>query len=170
MEVFLFFWFFSIFFGIFLLGSSMNGIRDKNFILYFSAYFISFWLKIMPGIGFLIFWTFLLCFSYFSFPGRVWMYTGLKFFPLFLGLSHGFWLKIMPGRGFLIFLLFFLEFTCQGRVWAEFGTKFFLSISRPISSVLAKNNARKRFFHFLNFVAIFFRILFPGLSKNGISD
>ena len=68
-------------------------------------------------------------------------------------------------------MIFFSEFYCPGRVWAEFGTKFFLSISQPISSVLAKNNASKRFFHFLNFFAIFFGIFFlgqsnPNLAKN----
>ena len=46
--------FFYIFFGIFLPGSSLNGIRVYNFFLRFSAYFISFWLKIMPERVFLI--------------------------------------------------------------------------------------------------------------------
>ena len=34
--------FLTIFFGIFLLGSSMNGILEKNFVFTFSAYFIPF--------------------------------------------------------------------------------------------------------------------------------
>ena len=76
--------FFAIFFEIFLPGSSVNGIRDKNFFLAFSAYLIPFWLKIMPE------------------------------------------------RGFLIFLIFFSEFSCPGRVWTEFGTKIFFSLSQPI--------------------------------------
>ena len=33
----------------------------------------------------------------------------------------------MPERGFQIFLLFFSDFSCPGRVWMEFGTKFFFS-------------------------------------------
>ena len=64
--------FFTIFFGIFLPGSSMNRILEKNFVFTFSAYFILFSLKIMPGRGFIIFWIFLLFFSKFSCPGRVW--------------------------------------------------------------------------------------------------
>ena len=81
--------FFAIFFGIFFLGSSMNGIRDQNFFLPFSAYLIPFWLKIMPERGFL---------------------------------------------SFLNFFAIFLLFSCQGRVWTEFWTKIFFSLSRPISS------------------------------------
>src|SRR6266571_2947242 len=40
--------FFTIFFGIFLTRSSMNGIRFKNFVFTFSANLIPFWLKILP--------------------------------------------------------------------------------------------------------------------------
>ena len=51
----------------------------------------------------------------------------------------------------------------------EFGTKFFFFVvlgqSHP---VLAKNNAGKRFFNFLNFFAIFFGIFLSGSSMNGI--
>ena len=61
---------FSIFLTIFLPGSSMNGIRDLNFFLSFSAYLIPFWLKIMPERGFLVCRIFLLFFSEFSCPGR----------------------------------------------------------------------------------------------------
>ena len=64
--------FFPIFFGIFLPGSSMNGILELNFVFNFSGYLVPFGLKIMPGSGFIIFWIFLLFFSEFSFPGRVW--------------------------------------------------------------------------------------------------
>ena len=94
------------------------------------------------------------------------------FSPVSRPISSPFWLKIMPKSGFLIFLiflLFFSEFYCPGRVWAEFGTKFFLSISQPISSVLAKNNARKRFFHFLNFFAVIFGIFFLGLPNPNLA-
>ena len=64
--------FFTIFFGIFLPGSSMNWILEWNFVFTFSAYLIPFWLKIMPGGGFIIFWFFLQFFSNFSCPGRAW--------------------------------------------------------------------------------------------------
>ena len=50
------------------------------------------------------------------------------------------------------------------------GQKFFsrfLGLSHPI---LAKNNARKKFFNFLNFFAIFFVIFLPGLRMNEIRD
>ena len=72
--------FFAIFFGTFLLGSSMNGIRDKNCFFSFSAYVIPIWLKIMPEWGFLILWIFLLFFSEFSCPGRQWTEFGTKMF------------------------------------------------------------------------------------------
>ena len=38
----------------------------------------------------------------------------------------------------------------------EFGTKIFFSLSRPISTRLAKNIAGKRFFIIFNFFALFF--------------
>ena len=64
--------FFTIFFGSFFPGSSMNGILEKNFVYTFSAFLVPFWLKIMPGRGFIIFWIPLLFFSVFSCPCRVW--------------------------------------------------------------------------------------------------
>ena len=77
----------------------------------------------------------------------------------------------MPERGYLIFLLFFSEFSCPGREWTEFGTKFFffvvLSLSHP---VLAKNNVGKGFLKILNFFAIFFGIFLSGSNTNGIRD
>ena len=72
--------FFTIFFGIFLAGSSMNGIRKSNFFPSFSAYPIPFWLKIMLERGFLIFSIFLLFFSEFSCLGRVRTEFGSKIF------------------------------------------------------------------------------------------
>ena len=62
---------------------------------------------------------------------------GLKFFFLFLGLSHPVLARNNAGSMFLIFwffLVFFWEFSCPGRVWTEFGTKFFFYISRLITS------------------------------------
>jgi len=83
--------FFTIFFGIFLPGSSMNGIRDWNFVFSFSSYLISFWLKIMSGRGFIIFWIFLLFFSEFSCTGREWTEFGNKIlFSLFRPISSRF--------------------------------------------------------------------------------
>ena len=59
------------------------------------------------------------------------------FFSLFHGLSQP-GLDIKNGRmmflNFKIFLLFFWEFSIPGRVGIEFGTNFFLSLSRPISA------------------------------------
>ena len=111
--------FFTIFFGIFLLKSSMNGIRDKNFVFTFSAYLIPFWLKIMPGRGFIICWIFLLFFWNFLPRVECERHSGLNFFFSFSAYLIPFWQKIMPGRGFInfsLFLLFFLEFSCPGRV------------------------------------------------------
>ena len=113
--------FFTIFFGIFFPGSSMNGILEWNFVFTFSAYPHRFWIKIMPGRGFKIFWIFLLFFSEFSFPGRVWT---------------EFWSEI---------LLFFWNFLARVEYKWNSGVKFcfhFFGLSPP---VLDKNNARKRF-------------------------
>ena len=80
----------------------------------------------------------------------------------------------MPERGFLIFwisLLFCLEFSLPGSsmsgIWNYDFFFLFLSLS---NIVLARNIARKRFFNFLNFFAIFFGIFLPGSSLNGIRD
>ena len=79
----------------------------------------------------------------------------------------------MPERGFLIFSIFLLFFW-NFLLWVEYerhsGVKFFslfLGLSHP---VLAKNNAGKRFFNFLNFFAIFFEFFFPRPSMNGNRD
>ena len=69
----------------------------------------------------------------------------------------------MPERGFWIFLHFFLEFSCPGRVWTEFGTKFFFFVSLGLSHpVSAKNIAGKRFFNLLNFSLFFSEFSCPG--------
>ena len=60
---------FSFFLRIFLLGSSMNGIRDLNFFLPFSAYLIPFWLKLMPKRGVFYFLNFFAIFFGIFFPG-----------------------------------------------------------------------------------------------------
>ena len=107
-----FFNFFAIFFGIFLPGSSMNGIRDKNFFLPFSAYLIPNLQKIMPDRGFLIFRIFLIFLSELSCPGRVWTQFGTKFFFFFsFSVSlNPFWIEIMSELTFLIFKIFLLFF------------------------------------------------------------
>ena len=151
-------------------GSSINGIRDINFFLSFSAYLISFWLKIMPERGFLIFQIFLLFFSEFSCPGRLWTEFGTKIFLSFLAFLNPFWLKIIPEKGFLIYCYFFRNFL--GRVEYERNSKLkflslFLGLSHPL---LAKNNAGRRFFNFLNIFAIFFGIFKLGWGRNRIRD
>ena len=91
------------------------------------------------------------------------------FFLSFLAYLLPFWIKIMLKRDFLIFwffCFFFWNFLARVGYEQNSGLKFFslfLGISHP---VLAKNNAGKRFFTFLNFFAIFFSIFFPRPSKN----
>ena len=103
--------FFAIFFGTFLPGSSMNGIRDKNCFFSFSTYVIPIWLKIMPEWSFLILWIFLLFFSEFSCRGRVRTEFGTKFFfSLFLDLSHPVLVRNNVGSVFFNFMIFFAIF------------------------------------------------------------
>ena len=76
----------------------------------------------------------------------------------------------MSDRGFLIFWFFcyfFRNFLARVKYERNSGQKFFLAFS---AYDLPKNIAGKRFFNFLNFFTIFFKILFPGLSMNGIRD
>ena len=131
--------FFTIFFRIFFPWSSMNVIRDWNFILTFLAYLIPFWQKIMLERGFLIFWIFLPFFLEFSCQGQVWTEFGTKFFFFsFSAYLIPIWIKIMLEWFFFlvfwIFLLFLSEFSCPSRVWTEFGSKIFYPLSRLISS------------------------------------
>ena len=59
------------------------------------------------------------------------------FFFSFSASLSPFWIEIKPELSFLIFwifLLFCLEFYYPGRVWTEFGTKIFSSLSRAITS------------------------------------
>jgi len=77
----------------------------------------------------------------------------------------------MSERGFLIFFSnFFWSFLSRIEYERNSGLNFFflfLGLSHP---VLAKYNAGKGFFNFLNFFAIFFGTFFPGSSMNGIRD
>ena len=88
-----------ILFGIFLPGSSMNGILEKNFVFTFSAYLLPFWQKIMPGGGFITIFEF---FGYFfrNFLSRVEYErnSGVKFCFHFFGLSHPVWAKNSGGK------------------------------------------------------------------------
>ena len=98
---------------------------------------------------------------------------GLKFFSLFLGPSHPVLAKNNAGKRFLIFVFFsyfFRNFLARVEYEWNSGLKFFsrfLGLSHP---VLAKNNAGMRFLNFLIFFSIFFEILFPRMSMNGIRD
>ena len=78
MWFFNFFNFFAIYFGIFLPWSSINGIRDKNFFLSFSATLNPFSIEIMLE---LTFWIFLL-FFFLEFSSLGWVGTefGTKIF------------------------------------------------------------------------------------------
>ena len=115
----------------------------------------------MPERGFLIFFFFFAFFFWNFHPrAKCERNSGQKiFFLSFLAYLLPFWLKIMPGRDFLIvwfFFAFFLKFSCPSWVRTEFRSKIFslfLGLSHP---VLAKYNAGKRFFNFLNFFTIFF--------------
>ena len=63
----------------------------------------------------------------------------------------------MRERVFLIFLLFFSEFSCPGRLWTEFGTKFFFSFSAHLIPFWLKIMLERGFsIFFFNFIAIFF--------------
>ena len=86
----------------------MNGIRDWNFYLSFSAYLIPFWLKIMPGRGFIIFWIFLLFFSEFSCLVEYERNSGVKFCFHFFCLSRPVLAKDNAGQRFYNFLNFFI--------------------------------------------------------------
>ena len=73
----------------------------------------------------------------------------LNFYLSFSASFNPFWIEIMPELTswiFWIFLLFFLEFSSSGWVWTEFGLKFFCFFFGLSHPVLAKKNARKRFF------------------------
>ena len=124
--------------------------------------------------GFLIFSIYLLFFSEFSCPSWVWTEVGSKFFFfLFLSLSHPVLAINNAGKSFFFynfefFCYFFRNFL--SRVKYERNSGLLFSLSWPITSRLARNSAEKRFFYFLNYFAIFFGILLPGLSMNGIQD
>ena len=160
--------FFSIFFRIFLPGSSTNGIRDKFFFFSFLASLSLFWIEIMLDRGFLIFWFFLLFFSEYSCPGWVWTEFGTK---IFLSLSQPILARNNTRKRFFNFFCYFSRnflawVDCERNSGLNFFSPF-LGLSHP---VLVRNNVGKMFFNFLNYFAIFFAIFFPGPSMNGIRD
>ena len=79
----------------------------------------------------------------------------------------------MLERGLLIFnffCYFFHNLLARVEYERNSGIKYFspfLDLSHP---VFTKNNTRKRFFYFLNFLAIFFGIFLPWSSMNRIWD
>ena len=132
--------FFAIFFGIFLPGSSMNGILEWNFVFTFSVYLIPFSEKIMPGRGFIIFRIFLLFFfrnllARFEYERN----SGVKFCFHFFGLSHPVLAKKNARKGFYNFLNFFTIFFRNFLTPVEYeqnsGIKFcfhFFGLSNPV--------------------------------------
>ena len=143
------------------------------FFLPFSASLSPFSIEIKPELTFLIFWIFLLFWLEFYYPGRVWTEFGTKIFLSFPSYHIPFWLKIMLDRGFLIFWFFFYFFrNFLPRVEYErnSGLKFFSLILGLLQPFLHINNAGIKFFNFLNFFAIFFKIFLSRSSTNGIRD
>ena len=109
-RIFTFLISFFIFFRIFLPKSSMNGIRELNFFLSFSAYLIPFWLKIMSARGFLIFSIFCYFFRNFLTWDKYELNSGVKFFFHCLRLYHPVSAKNNVGKRFLNFFNFFAIF------------------------------------------------------------
>ena len=131
---------FSIFLQFFSEFSCPGGVRTEfgsKIFLSFSAYLIPFWLKI-SGKRFFNFFKFF-CYFFRNFLPLVEYErnSGVKFFSRFLGLPHLLLAKNNVGKRFFNFSNFFailLEFSCLSRVWTEFETKIFFSLSWPISS------------------------------------
>ena len=134
--------FFAIFLGIFLLGPSMNWIRDQFFFWSFSAYLILFWLKKMLDRGFLIFLIFFFyffcnCLARVEYERNL----GLKFFSLFFGQSDSILAKNNAGKWYFIFFeFFFIYFFRNFLPRAEYERNsgqfffFFCTLFPPISS------------------------------------
>ena len=66
---------------------------------------------------------------------------------------------------------FFRNFLARDEYKRNSGVKsFFFHFFKLSPPVLAKNNAGKRFYKFLNFFTVFFEIFFPGSRMNGILE
>ena len=89
-------------------GSSMNGIRDKNIFLSFSAYLIPFSLKNNTGKTFFLFFEFFgNFFRNFLALVEYEQNSGLQFFSLCPGLSHPVLVKNNAGKRLFNFFNFF---------------------------------------------------------------
>ena len=124
----------------------------------------------MPEWSFLIFWIFLLFFWEFSCTGLVGTDFGTIYIYIYIYICtfsaypNPVLIEIMTEWSFLIFwilLLFFRVSSFPGRVGTEFGTNiffFFLGLSKR---GLDRNNAKMKFFNFLNFFAIIWEFSSP---------
>ena len=135
----------------------MNGIRDKNFFLSFSAILVPFWLKIIPERGFLIFWIFLLFFFEIFFPKpSMNRNRGKNFFSLFLGLSTLVLAKYITGKRFFnFFAIFFGIFFPRPSMNGNRGKTFFLSFSAYLLPFWLKIIPERDFLIFLLFFSEF---------------
>ena len=98
--------FFAIFFGIFLLGSSMNRMWTKFFFFFFFLIFLGLLYPVLDrnNAGKRFFNFFGIFFRNFLARVEYERNSGLRFFFFsFLAYLISFWLKIMPERGFFIF-------------------------------------------------------------------
>ena len=124
-------------------------------------------IEIKSELTFLIFWIFLL-FLISNFLARVGLEenSGVKFLSFFLGLSHPDLAKNNARNrffNFLIFFLFFLEFSCPGRLWMEFGSKiFFPSFSPYFIPLWLKIMPQRGFSIFSIFFLFFLEFSRPG--------
>ena len=132
--------FFTILFGIFLPGSSMNEILEKKFCFHFFGLSPPVLAKNNAWRRFYYYLNFFIISFGIFFPGsRMNEIPEKNFLFTFLVYLIQFGLKIMPGIGFIIFsnfLLFFSEFSCPGRLWTEFWSKILFSLFWFISSRL----------------------------------
>ena len=130
--------FFTIFLGIFLPESSINGIQDEFFFFLFFGLSCPVLAKNIAGMRFFNFLILFFLFFRNCLLGSI--MNGIReenFFLAFSAYLIPFWLKIMPERGFLIFwifLLFFSQFSFPGGVWMEVGIIIFLYLSLHLST------------------------------------
>ena len=166
--------FFAIFLGIFLPWSSMNGIRDSKCFSLLFGLSLPVLAKNNAGKRFYNFLNFFTIFFRIFFPGS--SMNGIlewNFVFTFSAYLIPFWLKIMPGGCFIIFwffLQFFRIFLTRVEYERNSVVKFcfhFFGLSHP---VLARKNAGKRFYNFLNCFTIFFGIFLLVSSMNGILE
>ena len=135
---FLIFWIFLLFFSQFSSLAEFERNSGLNFVFLFYGLSHPVLAKNNAGKRF---FNFLMFFFYFfwNFLARIEYErnSGLKCFSLFFGLSHPVSAKNNARKrffNFFNFLAIFFAIFFSGRVWTEFGTKIFFSLSRPISS------------------------------------